>query len=139
MDKGWVAVAVAVVGSFVLVWTNHQAEAPDGMVLIPGGTLQMGSRGDEGKIGFEIGVDEMPQHEVRIRAFHLDRFEVTNEQYRAFVEATGRPTPADPQDPDYYARGDGPPPPPPPPKPPPTTRGWTPPRRPARKTTRSAT
>src|SRR3970040_1237208 len=98
MDKGWVAVAVAVavVGSVVLVRTNRQAEAPDGMmVLIPGGTLQMGSRGDEGKIGFEIGVDEMPQHEVRIRAFHLDRFEVTNEQYRAFVEATGRATPAD--------------------------------------------
>jgi formylglycine-generating enzyme required for sulfatase activity len=112
MDKGWVAVAVAVavVGSIVLVRTNRQAEAPEGMVPIPGGTLQMGSRGDEGRVGFEIGVDEMPQHEVRIRSFNMDRFEVTNEQYRAFVEATGRPTPADPKDPDYYAWVDGRPP-----------------------------
>src|SRR3972149_2524248 len=110
MDKGWVAVAVAVVGSVFFVWMNRPAEAPGGMGLVPGGTLQRGSRGDEGRVGFEIGVDEMPQHEVRLRSFSIDRFEVTNEQYLAFVEATGRPTPADPKDPDYYAWMDSRPP-----------------------------
>ncbi len=112
MDKGWAAVTgvVAVAGVVVFLRAIPPGDAPDEMVPIPGGAFMMGSRGDEGRVGFEIGVDEMPQHEVLIRSFSIDRFEVTNEQYRAFVEATGRPTPADPKDPDYYAWMDGRPP-----------------------------
>lgn len=112
MDKGWIVVAVSVsaVAVAVLSMTDAPGKPPDGMVLIPGGTFMMGSRGDEGKVGFEVGVDEMPQHPVRLRPFFLDRFEVTNAQYQAFIAATGRPTPADDKDPEYYSWVDGRPP-----------------------------
>jgi len=61
------------------------SQSPDGMVLIPGGTFLMGS--PEGE------QDEQPVHEVTVDAFYLDSHEVTNEQYRQFMEATGRPAP----------------------------------------------
>lgn len=111
MDKGWFAVglAVAAVGIAVVV-SGRSGGVPDDMVLIPAGVFKMGSRGDEGKVGFEIGVDEMPQHEVPVGAFYLDRFEVTKAQYHRFIEATGRPSPADPKDPEYYAWFDNRPP-----------------------------
>ncbi|MFN3648426.1 MAG: formylglycine-generating enzyme family protein [Armatimonadota bacterium] len=55
--------------------------APEGMVYVPGGTFAMGS--DHGM------EDEAPVHEVTIRPFFIDRHEVTNQQFAAFVKATG--------------------------------------------------
>ncbi|HET8759618.1 MAG TPA: formylglycine-generating enzyme family protein [Nitrospiria bacterium] len=112
MDKGWLVVAAVViaVAAAVLFTTSSPGEPPEGMVLIPGGTFLMGSRGDEGKLGFEVGVDEMPQHSVRVRSFFMDRTEVTNAQYQKFIEVSGRPAPADPKDVEYYAWVDGKPP-----------------------------
>lgn len=53
---------------------------PPGMVLIPGGTFQMGS---------QIGdAAESPIHQVKLDAFYLDQMEVTNRQFRNFVEIT---------------------------------------------------
>jgi gamma-glutamyl hercynylcysteine S-oxide synthase len=58
---------------------------PDGMVLVPGGVFEMGrADGDD---------YERPQHFVEVNAFYMDRTEVTNEQYKAFVDATGHPVP----------------------------------------------
>ena len=37
--------------------------------------------------------DEKSQHDVQTRTFFLDRFEVTNLQYKDFVDATERRTP----------------------------------------------
>jgi formylglycine-generating enzyme required for sulfatase activity len=37
--------------------------------------------------------DELPQHEVDLKAFWIDRYPVTNGQYLAFVEATGHARP----------------------------------------------
>ena len=54
---------------------------PDGMVYVPGGDFLMGS--DDGE------VLSRPAHFVSVRPFFIDRTEVTNEQYRNFVEATG--------------------------------------------------
>ena len=49
------------------------------MVLIPAGEFQMGSNdGDE---------DEKPVHTVYIDAFYMDKYEVTNAQYKVFVDA----------------------------------------------------
>ena len=53
--------------------------APDGMVWVPPGTFWMGS--DEFP-------DAGPVHRVRLAGFWMDRTEVTNEQFAAFVEAT---------------------------------------------------
>ena len=55
--------------------------APEGMVLIPAGEFQMGSNdGDD---------DEKPVHTVYVDAFYMDKYEVTNAQYRKFIDATG--------------------------------------------------
>jgi formylglycine-generating enzyme required for sulfatase activity len=56
---------------------------PEGMVLIPAGYFTMGE--DSGKAA--------PKHKVWIDAFFMDKYEVTNRQYRTFIEATGHPKP----------------------------------------------
>ena len=58
---------------------------PPGMVLIPAGKFQMGS--------MEGDVDERPVHMVNLDAFYIDVHEVTNTQYRQFVESTGYSSP----------------------------------------------
>jgi formylglycine-generating enzyme required for sulfatase activity len=55
------------------------------MVLIPAGEFRMGS--DHGR------ADEKPVHRVHVDAFYIDRHEVTNRRYRAFVNVRGHPTP----------------------------------------------
>lgn len=52
--------------------------APPNMVLISAGEFQMGS-GEH--------ADERPVHTVYIDAFYMDKYEVTNAQYKAFVSA----------------------------------------------------
>jgi formylglycine-generating enzyme required for sulfatase activity len=112
VDKGWLAVAAVAVAAAAAAWyaTPGTGEPPEDMVFVPGGTFLMGSRGDEGRVGFEVGVDEMPQHPVRVRSFFIDRHEVTNAQYQRFIQATNREAPADPKDVEYYAWVDGNPP-----------------------------
>jgi len=57
------------------------------MVWIPGGTFRMGSE--------DCYAEERPVHEVTIDGFWIDRYEVTNEQFARFVEATGYVTVAE--------------------------------------------
>ena len=57
------------------------------MVLIPGGTFWMGS--DTGP------ADGRPQHQVKLDGFWIDQHEVTNAQFRRFVEASGYVTTAE--------------------------------------------
>lgn len=52
-----------------------------GMVLIPAGEFQMGSNDKDAED------DEKPRHTVYLDAFHIDRYEVTNAQYKMFVDA----------------------------------------------------
>ena len=51
------------------------------MVLIPAGEFQMGSNFDE------FFDDQQPVHTVHLDAFYIDRYLVTNAQFKAFVEA----------------------------------------------------
>jgi formylglycine-generating enzyme required for sulfatase activity len=67
---------------------------PSDMVLIPEGDFVMGSDANDGRIGFEVGVDSMPKHTVSVKAFSIDRYEVTVGPYRRFVEATGHEPPS---------------------------------------------
>ncbi len=62
--------------------------APDGMVWIRGGEFSMGS--DE-----EMFSDARPVHRVAVKGFWMDRTEVTNAQFEAFVRATGYVTVAE--------------------------------------------
>ena len=81
------------------------------MILIPGGKVRIGSLPTDGKVGLQVGVDELPQWEAELLPFYIDRYEVTNRQYSAFLQASGRPLPRDQKDPDYF-RWEGPAPPP---------------------------
>lgn len=66
----------------------------DEMVWIPGGTFVMGAEDQEGR------PDEYPAHKVTVNGFWMDRHEVTNAQFTAFVKATGYKTTAE-QAPDW--------------------------------------
>lgn len=59
---------------------------PGPMVLIPAGEFLMGSD--------DRLPDEGPKHKVNLSAYWIDVYEVTNEQYKAFIDATGRRSPA---------------------------------------------
>ncbi len=63
--------------------------APPGMVWIPGDEFTMGTDSD---LGWS---DEKPAHRVKVDGFWMDETEVTNAQFRAFVEATGYVTTAE--------------------------------------------
>ena len=60
-----------------------------GMVLIPGGIFDMG--GDNA----QASADEYPKHKVQISPFYMDITEVTNAQFKKFIDATGYITTAE--------------------------------------------
>ncbi|MEZ5962961.1 MAG: formylglycine-generating enzyme family protein [Planctomycetota bacterium] len=66
-----------------------QPSAPPGMVWVPGGEFTMGGDTSDAK------GDERPPHRVRVGGFFMDATEVTNAQFRAFVEATSYVTTAE--------------------------------------------
>ena len=60
------------------------------MVWIPGGEFSMGDADPRvGSGGGEVFADAHPVHRVYVDGFWMDRTEVTNEQFAAFVTATG--------------------------------------------------
>jgi len=65
--------------------------SPDGMVWIPGGEFSMGAAEPadrEDLVGMQAIADSRPVHRVAVDGFWMDRTEVTNDQFGAFVEAT---------------------------------------------------
>ena len=77
------------------------------MVLIPAGEFEMGSNDGPDSTGLKglflrmflrmLGLfqddDEKPVHTVFVDAFYIDIYEVTNAQYRKFIQATGHAEP----------------------------------------------
>ncbi len=64
-----------------IIWPDDGKE----MVFIPGGPFTMGS---------DVGVENtMPAHTVTVQSFYIDRWPVTNAEYKLFVDATGHPVP----------------------------------------------
>src|SRR6202041_1680190 len=49
--------------------------------------------GDKTNMRPHILLDDRPPHQVTLSAFQMDKHEVTNTQYQAFVEKTGRRPP----------------------------------------------
>ncbi|WP_321281778.1 formylglycine-generating enzyme family protein [Marinifilum fragile] len=54
-----------------------------GMVFIPGGSFMMGGDNEQAR------KDEYPKHKVELSGFWMDVHEVTNAQFKEFVDATG--------------------------------------------------
>ncbi|HDQ71954.1 MAG TPA: hypothetical protein ENN19_07635 [Chloroflexi bacterium] len=63
-----------------LVWGRDGKE----MIYIEGGEFTMGGGGLD---------NEQPAHQVHVDDFYIDRYPVTNEEYKRFVDATGRHVP----------------------------------------------
>jgi formylglycine-generating enzyme required for sulfatase activity len=61
-------------------------EVPSGMVLVPAGSFLMGSDPQKDRAA---GPQELPQRQVYLDAFTIDRFEVSNVEYLRFVLGTG--------------------------------------------------
>jgi formylglycine-generating enzyme required for sulfatase activity len=75
---------------------KSKLQPPPGMILIEGGPTKVGSTvayvedlGRRNDKIFGVTARETPQHEVQVEDFFLMVTEVTNEQYAAFVQATG--------------------------------------------------
>ncbi len=66
-------------------------DAPEGMVWVPAGDFMMGSP----TAASSGHPDEGPLHEVRLDGFWMDETEVTNRQFKEFVDATGFVTTAE--------------------------------------------
>jgi formylglycine-generating enzyme len=73
----------------VTFWPWRSSEAPPGMVWVPGGEFTMGTDAPD------AWDDEKPAHRVRVNGFFMDETDVTNAQFREFVEATGYVTTAE--------------------------------------------
>ncbi len=75
------------------------------MILIPAGDFRMGSSEEViEKISRDLAhgeltpdarwfAAEMPQHEVHVEEFYIDKYEITNAQYKEFIQATDHPLP----------------------------------------------
>jgi formylglycine-generating enzyme required for sulfatase activity len=67
------------------------------MVWIPGGEFSMGAADPPGMddVGMQATTDSRPIHRVYVDAFWMDKTDVTNGQFEAFVKATGYVTVAE--------------------------------------------
>ncbi len=83
----FVAAFAAAYGVVAYSKSHHGRVA--GMVWIPGGEFTMGSDSDL------AWPEEKPAHRVRVDGFYMDETDVTNAQFRKFVEATGYVTTAE--------------------------------------------
>jgi len=68
---------------------NTKPLVKDGMVFIKGGEFMMGGDGEQ------ANQDELPKHKVVVSSFWMDETEVTNDQFKRFVDDTGYVTTAE--------------------------------------------
>ena len=76
-------------GSSSAAITAAGSASKEGMVWIPGGSFMMGAADQLGR------PDEYPQHPVEVKGFWMDITEVTNADFKKFVDATGYITTAE--------------------------------------------
>ena len=74
-----ISLQVEIPYSFTLKTRSNSVYAD--MVLIPAGEFRMGSNDNDAED------DEKPMHTVYVNAFYIDKYEVTNTQYKKFVDA----------------------------------------------------
>jgi formylglycine-generating enzyme required for sulfatase activity len=62
------------------------ADLESDMVLVNGGTFNMGATSEQGSI---YSVDETPVHAVTLNSFYISKYEITNAEYVAFLNESG--------------------------------------------------
>jgi formylglycine-generating enzyme required for sulfatase activity len=74
-------------GSAAAIVRQDSSRAPEinDMIYIPAGNFWMGSTNED--LHHSAEVDEFPQHQVWVDAFYIDIHEVTNIQYKVFVDS----------------------------------------------------
>jgi sulfatase modifying factor 1 len=73
---------------FVVSNSQNERLIPEDIVFIPSGTFVRGTNAG--------GFDEQPERSIHLKAFFIDRYEVTNGHYQAFVSATNHRHPGPP-------------------------------------------
>ena len=96
LSAEWSALPQRMVG---IAPTKRARKAPAGMATIPEGEFTFEVAGNEIEGYMWKGLDfqypweesarRFHRHRMRVKAFHIDRYPVTNAQYREFVEASG--------------------------------------------------
>lgn len=86
-------------------------DVPDDMVLIPAGDFIMGSdEFDKDTLQQRFGLskplylNEHPKHKVMLNDYYIDKYEITNKEYKEFTDGTGHTPPS------YWIDGTYPPP-----------------------------
>jgi formylglycine-generating enzyme required for sulfatase activity len=99
MEKKWLLWLVLSILALSFGHAAAQDKFP-GMVLVPAGEFNMGL--DEAQVQKLVDTlkamskyfdNTTPAHKVDVAAFYIDIYEVTNEDYKKFVEATGHNIP----------------------------------------------
>jgi len=95
MEEDWVVrIRPGQVNSIEIVLVKS-GQNRDEMVRIAGGVLEMGVPAK--RVGWMVKrlkakpkdfFDQQPRHEVKVKPFYIDKYEVTNRQYAKFVKAT---------------------------------------------------
>ncbi|MFQ5900531.1 MAG: formylglycine-generating enzyme family protein [Thermodesulfobacteriota bacterium] len=62
-----------------------EVSTPD-MLLIPAGEFIMGNTEEVGRRGIDYGVDEIPMRKVAVEGFYIDKYEVSNAEYKKYME-----------------------------------------------------
>lgn len=88
MPRSFESILIALFLSMTVIvrGATTQPAAPAGMVLIPGGEFTMGTD-DRRSLA-----NERPAHRVKVDAFWIDEHDVTNAEFRRFVDAAGYAT-----------------------------------------------
>lgn len=100
-----IAIPILAVIALVIALKFRSAEKPaviappvykPDMVFINGGTFSMGSNREPGPAEDAAFIlIQQPVHRVTVNSFHIDRTEITNEEYMHFVRETGTTPPVD--------------------------------------------
>ena len=80
----WLSAFVLLMLSVNSAWAIPKA--PPGMVYVPEGYFQMGQTSSEAE-------DQKPMHFVYTSAYFIDKYEVSNAEYKKFLDATGHVKP----------------------------------------------
>lgn len=65
--------------------SNGEEKVLENMVLVKGGTFTMGCTSEQGR---DCHNHESPAHQVSLSDFYLSKYEVTVQEFKAFIEAT---------------------------------------------------